>query len=47
MIVALKDYPKNTLAAVKAYFQRCAFEPPEAAYRTVTAEGNTDVYRGS
>ena len=43
----LKEYQKNTLAAVKAYFERCAFESPEAAYKTVTAEGDTRLRLGA
>ena len=37
MSMTLTRYQNNTLAAVKAYFERCAFESPEAAYKTVTA----------
>ena len=37
----LKHYQDNTLAAVKAYFERCAFESPEAAYKTMIADGDT------
>lgn len=38
MSMTLTRYQNNTLAAVKAYFERCAFESPEAAYNTVTAQ---------
>ena len=30
MSMTLTRYQENTLAAVKAYFERCAFESPEA-----------------
>ena len=43
----LKSYQKNTLDAVKKYFQWCAFEAPDAAYRTVTADGDTRLRLGS
>ena len=33
--------------AVKAYFERCAFESPEAAYKKVTAEGDIRLRLGS
>ena len=42
----LTNYQKNTLDAVKRYFQRCAFETPEAAYQTVTADGDTRLRLG-
>ena len=47
MGLRLTDYQKNTLDAVKRYFQRCAFETPEAAYRIVTADGDTRLRLGS
>ena len=43
----LKKYQEKTLGAVKAYFQRCAFETPEDAYRTVTADADTRVRLGA
>lgn len=43
----LKKYQDRTLGAVKAYFQRCAFETPEDAYRTVTADGDTRLRLGA
>lgn len=43
----LTNYQKNTLDAVKKYFQRCAFEAPDAAYRTVTADGDIRLRLGS
>ena len=39
----LKHYQDNKLAAVKAYFERCAFESPVAAYKTVTADAFKNV----
>lgn len=36
----LKRYQENTLAAVRAYFRRCAYESPKDAYRNVTAQGD-------
>lgn len=47
MSMTLTHYQNNTLAAVKAYFERCAFESPEAAYKTVTAEGDTRLRLGA
>lgn len=42
----LKRYQENTLAAVRTYFRRCAFESPEAAYRNATAEGDAKARLG-
>ena len=47
MSMTLTRYQNNTLAAVKAYFERCAFESPEAAYKTVTAQGDTRLRLGA
>ena len=47
MSMTLTRYQNNTLAAVKAYFERCAFESPEAAYKTVTAGGDIRLRLGS
>ena len=47
MSMTLTRYQNNTLAAVKAYFQRCAFESPEAAYTTVTAESDIRLRLGA
>ena len=47
MSMTLTHYQDNTLTAVKAYFERCAFESPEAAYKTVTAEGDTRLRLGA
>ena len=47
MSLRLTNYQKNTLDAVRKYFQRCAFESPEAAYRTVTADGDIRLRLGS
>ena len=47
MSMTLTRYQNNTLAAVKAYFERCAFESPEAAYKTVTAEGDVRLRLGA
>ena len=47
MSMTLTRYQNNTLAAVKAYFERCAFESPEVAYKTVTAEGDIRLRLGS
>ena len=47
MSMALTHYQNNTLAAVKAYFEKCAFESPETAYKTVTAEGDTRLRLGA
>ncbi len=47
MSMTLTHYQDHTLAAVKAYFERCAFESPEAAYKTVTAEGDTRLRLGA
>ncbi len=47
MSMTLTRYQNNTLAAVKAYFERCAFESPEVAYKTVTAGGDIRLRLGS
>ena len=47
MSMTLTRYQGNTLAAVKAYFERCAFESPETAYKTVTAEGDVRLRLGA
>lgn len=47
MSMTLTRYQNNTLSAVKAYFERCAFESPEAAYKTVTEEGDIRLRLGS
>ena len=47
MSMALTHYQNNTLAAVKTYFERCAFESPEAAYKTVTAQGDVRLRLGA
>ena len=47
MSMKLTRYQNNTLAAVKAYFERCAFESPETAYKTVTAEGDVRLRLGA
>lgn len=43
----LKRYQENTLDAVRTYFRRCAFEPPAAAYRNVTAEDDVRARLGA
>ncbi len=47
MNLTLTHYQENTLAVVKAYFQRCAFESSEAAYKTVTADGDIRLRLGT